>query len=210
MKTIIWIVGIFVVAIGIVVALSRGGGSAGFNPPLEAGKVNPVDYVKGNASSTVVLVEYSDFQCPACRAYLPLIRQVTQEYGQRIAFVYRSFPLTSIHFNSEVAARAAEAARKQGKFWEMHDLLFEKQLEWEKASDIMPLFENYASLIGINIDQFRADINSKEVKDFVRGEMAHGRSIGINSTPTFYLNGKKIENPRSIEEFRSLINPLFK
>src|SRR4051812_30166051 len=128
MKTILWIVGIFVVAVGLIFALGRGT-SASINPPLEIDKVNAVDYVKGNASSTVVLMEYSDFQCPACRAYLPLVRQVVQEYSSKIAFVYRDFPLTSIHFNAELAARAAEAARKQGKFWEMHDLLFEKQAE---------------------------------------------------------------------------------
>lgn len=209
MKTIIWIIGIFVIAVGLLFALSRGGGG-GLVPVMESAKVHPLDYVKGNASSTVVIMEYSDFQCPACRAYLPLTRQVTQEYGDKIAFVYRSFPLTSIHFNSELAARAAEAARKQGKFWEMHDILFEKQLEWEKESDVMKYFESYATLIGISVDRFRIDFNSDEVKNFVRAEMAFGRKIGINGTPTFYINGKKIDNPQSIEQFRAAINQYLK
>jgi protein-disulfide isomerase len=208
MKTIIWIVGIFVVAVGLLFALS--GGGAELTPAMEVDKVHPLDYVKGSASSTVVIMEYSDFQCPACRSYLPLVRQVTQEYGNRIAFVYRHFPLTGIHFNAELAARAAEAARKQGKFWEMHDILFEKQLEWEKESDVVKHFDNYAGLIGISVEQFKIDFNSDEVKNFVRGEMAHGRELGINATPTFYINGQKITNPRSIEEFRAAINQYLK
>lgn len=209
MKTILWIVGIFVVAVGLLFALGSGSG-ADLVPAMEIGKVHPLDYVKGNASSTVVIMEYSDFQCPACRSYLPLVRQVTQEYGDRIAFVYRHFPLTSIHFNAELASRASEAARKQGKFWEMHDILFEKQLEWEKESDVMKHFENYANLIGISAEQFKIDFNSDEVKNFVRAETAFGRKIGISGTPTFFINGKRIENPRSIEEFRAAINQYLK
>jgi protein-disulfide isomerase len=208
MKTILWIVGIFVVAVGLLFALSSGG--AELSPAMETDQIHPLDYVKGNASSTVVVMEYSDFQCPACRSYLPLVRQVTQEYGDKIAFVYRHFPLTSIHFNAEFAARAAEAARKQGKFWEMHDILFEKQLEWEKESDVQKYFENYAGLIGISVEQFKMDFSSDETKNFVRAEMAFGRKIGINATPTFYVNGKKIENPQSIEQFRAAINQYLK
>jgi protein-disulfide isomerase len=204
MKTLYWIAGIFVVAVGLIFIFS--GSSASINPPLELNKVNPLDHVEGNASSSVVIIEYGDFQCPACRSYYPIVKQMAQEFSSQAAFVFRHYPLTSIHLNAEFGARAAEAAARQGKFWEMHNLLYEKQDEWSTKADFMPLFDSYAELVGIDKAKFDADFNSKEVKDFVRAERNYGNSIGIQGTPTFYINGKKIENPTSAEAFRLLIN----
>lgn len=169
------------------------------------GVIHPLDYVKGSASSSVILMEYSDFQCPACRAYYPVVREIVAEFGDRVTLVYRSFPLVSIHANAEFAARAAEAARKQGKFWEMHDLLFEKQNEWANVADVMPMFESYAKLIGISPDQFKTDFLSKEVKDFVRAQRLHAVKAGLGGTPSFFLNGKQIVNPNSADEFKQII-----
>lgn len=204
MKTIIWIIGVFAAGVALVILLSRG--ASGLNPPLEVDKIHPLDYVKGNASSTVLLIEYSDFQCPACRSYYTMMRQVAQEYGDRLAIVYRHFPLITIHSNAEFAAMASEAARKQGKFWEMHDMLFEKQNEWSESSDYMSHFESYATLIGISAEQFKADFNSDDVKNFVRAERNHSIKIGLQGTPTFFLNGEQIGNPRTLGEFRSILN----
>jgi len=203
MKNFIWIGGITIILI-ILLFLTVGGGS-NIKPPFEAGAVHPLDNIKGNASSSVLIIEYSDFQCPACRAYYSMLKELTAEFGDRAAFVYRNFPLTEIHPNAEFAARAAQAAGKQGKFWQMHDLLFEKQNEWDKVADIRPMFESYASLLGISVDQFRADFASKEVINFVRAQRANAIKLGLQGTPSFFVNGKQIQNPASVDVFRIII-----
>lgn len=208
MKTLIWVVAIFVVAVGSLIAFGRG--DTKMVESFDVAKVNSIDHVKGNASSTVVFVEYSDFQCPACKTYYPLLLEVAKTYGDRIAFVYRHFPLKQIHFNAEPAAWASEAAARQGKFWEMHNLLFEKQSEWSTSNDLKKVFEDYALILGLDKDKFLADLDSKEVKDFVNAQRQHGLKEGLNSTPTFFLNGKKLDNPQSIDAFRILIDKALK
>jgi protein-disulfide isomerase len=172
---------------------------------FDPGVVNAADHVQGDAKSKVIIVEYSDFECPACRTYYFLMKQLMVEFSDRVVFVYRHFPLTEIHQNAEFAARAAEAAGKQGKFWEMHDLLFEKQDEWAKVADIETMFESYASLLGISVDQFKTDFNSKEVRDLVKAERASAIKLGLQGTPSFFINGKQIQNPTSVDAFRAII-----
>ncbi len=203
MKAIYWIIGIVVLLGGIFLLSS--GGTPTIDPPFEKGVLHPLDNVKGNKEAKVVLMEYSDFQCPACRAYYPVVRQLTTEFGGDVAFVYRHFPLTTIHANAEFAARAAEAAGRQGKFWEMHDLLFEKQAEWEKVADITKVFDGYAELLGLDLEKFNTDWRSKEVKDFVSAQRVHALKAGLQGTPSFFVNGVQIQNPSSVEEFRAII-----
>jgi protein-disulfide isomerase len=166
--------------------------------------VSEADHVKGNRESDVALVEYGDFQCPACRSYFPIVARLEQDFGGRVAFVYRHFPLT-IHANAEAAARAAEAAAMQGKFWEMHDILFEKQDDWAKKGNAEDIFVEYAVSLGLNPDQFRQDFKSNEAGDRVQGDSAGGFTSGVNSTPSFFLNGIKVRNPQSYEEFQQVI-----
>lgn len=210
MRTLIIVVAIFILAVGALVMFSRGGSGGGINAEFALDKISPLDHVKGAASSTVVLIEYSDFQCPACRAYYPLIRELVQTYGDRIAIVYRHYPLKSIHINAEPAAWASEAAANQGKFWEMHDLLFEKQAEWEKASDPKTIFGEYATLLGLDKAKFLADLDSKQVKNIVNDQRQSALKNGFNATPTFVLNGKQIQNPQGLEAFKILINQAIK
>ena len=197
--------------VGLVLFSGNAGGGGGAEFALD--KVSELDHVKGlpageagNASSTVVLIEYSDFQCPACRSYYPILLELSQTYGDRIAFVYRHYPLKSIHINADPAAWASEAADNQGKFWEMHNLLFEKQDEWAKAADLKATFGEYATLLSLDKEKFLADLDSKQVKNFVNDQRQSALQNGFNATPTFVLNGKKIENPQSIEAFKLLIN----
>lgn len=204
MKKIIWVIIAVLVVVGLYFLFTSGGG-ASQSKLYQAGIPNELDNIKGNASSTVVLMEYSDFECPACRTYYPVMRQLMQEYGDRVLFVYRHFPLTGIHANAEFAARASQAAAKQGKFWEMHDMLFEKQDEWAQSSNVEEKFVSYAKLIGIDTEQFKSDWRSKEVKDFVSSQRIHALSIGLQGTPSFFLNGTKINNPSSVDEFKNLI-----
>lgn len=163
------------------------------------------DWVKGNPEAEVTLIEYSDFQCPTCGAYHPVISQLTQEFGDKVKFVYRHFPLRQFHVNAELAAQAAEAAGRQGKFWEMHDLIFENQRDWSNNRTAREIFITYAENLNLDIEQFRRDLDSKEIKQKVEGNYQSGIRLGVNSIPTFFLNGKKIQNPRSYKEFKNLI-----
>ena len=185
-------------------------GSSDISPSFSESAIHPLDYVEGNASSTVLIVEYSDFQCPACRTYYSAVKELMAEFGDKVALVYRDFPLIEIHANSELAARAARAAGKQGKFWEMHNLLFEKQAEWSTVANIEPLFESYASLLGISVDQFKIDFRSKEIMNFVKAERSHAIKIKLQGTPTFFVNGEQIQNPSSTESFKAIIQAAIK
>lgn len=159
------------------------------------------DWVKGNASATITLVEYSDFQCPACAYYYPFVKKLEEEFGSDIKIVYRQFPLTTIHANALIAAYASEAAGLQGKFWEMHDKLFENQSQWSLDSEPFTVFLKYAIEIGLDTEQFKTDILSQAVADSVKSDVQSGLDVGLNGTPSFFLNGEKIKNLSNYEEF---------
>ena len=195
---------IAIVVVGAIL-LMRGTGGGGDVEGSQAPPVTDQDWIKGNTTSTVTLIEYSDFQCPACGAYYPILKQVFEEYGDRIQFVYRHFPLRNIHPNAEPAARAAEAAGKQGKFWEMHDMIFENQTTWSGFASVISTFEGYAQELGLDIEQFRQDLTDGAIADQVQGDYNGGLDAGVNSTPTFYLNGQKLDNPRGLEPFKQVI-----
>lgn len=163
------------------------------------------DHVKGATSSSVVLVEYSDFECPACAAYFPMVTALVEQYKDDITFVYRHFPLTQIHPRAVPAAVAAEAAGKQGKFFEMHDLLFENQETWAKEGVAQDHFIAYAQQLNLDIEQFTQDLDDEVLAKKVQKDFAEGRSLNVTGTPTFFLNGTKLTNPQSLQEFSSLI-----
>ena len=203
-KITIWI---FIILITLGVLFVFGGSSTkiSIEPPFEAGVLHPLDNTKGNQEAKVVLMEYSDFQCPACRSYYPILKQLSTEFSDSVLFIYRHFPLLSIHPNAEFASRASESARKQGKFWEMHDLLYEKQNEWARTANVLETFESYATLLLLDTDQFKTDFSSQDVVDFVRAQRIHATGIGLQGTPSFFLNGRQIQNPQSYEEFKKII-----
>lgn len=199
--------GILIVAlIGLMFWVVKGAGIKNAVSTVNVGTVTSTDHVEGNRYSKISVVEYSDFECPACRNYYLVFKQLAVEYGDRVAFVYRSFPLTEIHQNAEIAAEAAEAADKQGKFWEMHNLLFEKQDEWASSVNPETLFESYATLLGLSVPQFKTDIASKEIADLVNSERAQAISLQLQGTPSFFVNGKQIQNPASVDAFKTIIN----
>jgi protein-disulfide isomerase len=170
----------------------------------EAVEVSDADWVKGNRQAAVTLVEYSDFACPACVTYYLLVKQLNEEFTDNLLVVYRHFPLVSIHKNAILAAKAVEAAGIQGKFWEMHDKLFDNQDEWVEEGNPEGKFVDYASQLELDEEKFVKDIESKEVEDEVNKDLFSANSLGLNSTPSFLLNGKKVQ-PGSFEEFKSLV-----
>ena len=162
-------------------------------------------HMKGNPEASVALVEYGDFQCPACATYAPVINQLAAEFGDQIAIVYRHFPLVQIHENAEPAARAAEAAALQGKFWEIHDLLYEKQSEWSRQSNAAETFVGYATELGLDGERFRRDLGLDEVRKHVQEDLTSALADGLNGTPSFFLDGVQIPLPQSYEQFRQLV-----
>lgn len=197
--------GIFLGIIGVVAILLRFGSSSGSESGVVLGEITSRDRTKGNSESAVVLVEYSDFQCPACAYVYPILKRLSEEFEGRVKFVYRHFPLKQ-HANAELAARASEAAGQQGKFWEMHDLLFEKQEVWASTSDPKKQFSAYAISLGLDSEAFLKDLGSSEVKNKVSDDAASGIRANVQGTPTFFLNGKKIPSPKNEDEFRRLLD----
>lgn len=163
------------------------------------------DQTKGDTNAPNTIVEYSDFQCPFCAQFYPLLSQLSKEMPDKVKVIYRSFPLRSIHANAQLAAQAAEAAGKQGKFWEMHDVLFNTQSSWSPLAKPADKFTEYANSLGLDINKFNADLNSSEVVDKVNNDYKSAVKNGVSGTPTIFLNGKLVELPGSYEELKALI-----
>lgn len=155
------------------------------------------DHVYGAEDGKAILIEYGDLQCPACKLAFPNIKELTEEYKDRLVFIYRNLPLTSIHPNARAAAAAAEAAGLQGKYWEMNHKLYEMQDSWgnSAADKRTEYFTGYASTIGVkDAAKFKADLESKAVSDKINYDMALAKKVGAAATPYITLNGKKIES----------------
>lgn len=153
--------------------------------------------------AAVKLVEYGDYQCPACGYYHKMVEQLKSDFGDQLEVEFNHFPLRQ-HQYAALAARAAEAARKQGKFWEMHDLLYSNQKEWSQGNATQ-MITNYAKSIDLDMKQFKMDLNARSTQQAVMKEKKQGIDAGVNSTPTFFLNGKKIETPRSYDAFKQKV-----
>jgi len=167
------------------------------------------NHVTGPNTKGVVLLEYGDYQCPFCAQYHPIIKGVTEKYGADLVFQFRNLPIPQRHKNAIAAARAAEAADMQGKFWEMYDLLYENQPDWENSNKASSIFEGYAKRLELDITKFKTDAASSAVNDRINADTAAYKETGNQiSTPTFFLNGKKIE-AGSVEEFSKLIDAEF-
>lgn len=194
------------VIVGVVFALLIGGAiwySAGANDAYNAG-VEVKAHTKGNPDATVKLVEYSDFQCPACAQFHGVVKEIVDEYGDRLSFEYRHFPLSQIHRLAEPAARAAEAAGQQGKFFEFHDLLFVNQGTWSNSTNPAQFFLQYANEVGLDIDEFTRMQRSSILRNHVQSQFAEARAFGFSGTPSFLLNGEPMQF-ESFDEFRAQI-----
>jgi protein-disulfide isomerase len=166
------------------------------------------NHSKGNNTKNVELLVYGDFECPACAQYFPIEKQVTEKYNDQIKFTFRHYPLDSIHPNARGAHRAAEAAGKQGKFFEMHDLLYENRNQWVELSNGMPAFEQFATDLGLNIEQFKSDFEAEQTNATINADKKEGNSKDVSGTPTYFVNGKKIDNSQltSFEGFSKVID----
>jgi protein-disulfide isomerase len=156
---------------------------------------NIADHVFGKAGSKVTFIEYGDYQCPGCGSAYPNIKMATEKYQGQVAFIFRNFPLVSLHPNARAAAAAAEAAGLQGKYWEMHNMLYEGQQDWGslEAKERTDFFTNYAKELGINQDKFKTDLSSTDINQKISFDQEVGKKANVNATPTLYLNGKAVD-----------------
>lgn len=189
----LWLVlgGIFIFLTGLVIMLASRGGT---NQKLtDNSTILATDHVKGAENAQNILIEYSDFQCPACSAYQGMLKKLNEELGNEVKIIYRHFPLESIHPYARLAAQASEAASLQNKFWEMHDKLFENQTAWSTVENPEEKFLQYASELSLNIEQFQKDLNSNETQNIINEHLLIAETLKLNSTPSFFLNGKAIK-----------------
>lgn len=156
----------------------------------------------GAAEPVVTLVEFGDYQCPYCAQASPVIQQLLADYGDQLRFVFRDFPLSQ-HANAQLAAEAAKAAGAQGKYWEMHSVLYDNQTAWQSAGNAQPLFEQYAQDLELDMDAFSAALNDRTYRTQVQQGMIDGNTLGVSSTPTFFVNGGRFEG--SLMDLRLLI-----
>ena len=200
---------IVVVLIGIFAFTSNGSSN-------NSNKLTPSQNIEGEGKDGVKLVEYGDFQCPYCAEYYSTVKQVAATYNTQITFQFRNFPLTSLHPNAFAAARASEAAALMGKYWQMHDLLYEQNIEnidssgaiatWVDASNPEPVFVSDAKTIGLNTQKFQQLYASDQVNNLVIADENAGNALGIDATPTFYLDGKQISVANNVQAFATQIN----
>lgn len=179
------------------------------NAQVETPTSKAADTEVDPAEVEVTILKYSDYQCPACKIYIPLEDAIKEEFGNRVIIVNKNFPLSS-HQYSQLAARAAEAAKKQGKFDAMHHEIFEGQEKWSRGN-AESIFVGYAKAIGLDMDQFKVDLHSLELQRLIMMDKQEGIMKNVNATPTFFINGDKVEgNPSSYPQFRALIVPYLK
>jgi protein-disulfide isomerase len=171
--------------------------------------VTSTDWTAGSATSTISFIEYGDYECPACAEYAPVVKQLIADYGNRVLFAFRNFPLYTIHPNAGISAQAAEAAGLQGKYWEMNELLYAKQNDWvttDPTQVVAKYFNGYAQSLGLDVAKFDADMGSAQVLDKIKTDVASGNAASIDHTPTFFVNLKQIPNPTSYTEFKAVLD----
>jgi len=177
--------------------------------------ITSADWTEGNPNAKVTLVEYGDFECPACGEYFPAVQQLVQNYSSTVLFVFRNFPLYTIHPFAGISAQAAEAAGLEGgpaKYWAMNDLLYTDQSKWSVNSDLTPAqvqnqyLDGYAQSLGLDVNVFNTDINATSVLQKIQNDVAGGTSAQIDHTPTFFVNLQQIPNPTGLADFEATLN----
>ncbi|MCY3759390.1 MAG: thioredoxin domain-containing protein [Acidobacteria bacterium] len=201
---------VVLVALGAAYYLQRSADEQAASAPAPSSQnagspISPQGWSKGNSLAKAVLVEFVDFQCGACAAASSRMAKIARKYGSELKIVFKHHPMQRAHGNAMIAARAAEAAGLQFKFWEMHDLLLQRQHEWAKVPDAQSLFLRYAAELQLNLARFRRDLWTKEVGDKIYRDIMEGQMAQVRSVPAFFLNGKAIPNSRDEFEFEQRI-----
>ncbi|HJP91038.1 MAG TPA: thioredoxin domain-containing protein [Pyrinomonadaceae bacterium] len=168
--------------------------AAAQNPPVVSKGVPGAEpaHVLGPANAPARLEEFGDFECPPCGMFHPILVEMHKEFGDKLQITFREYPLVPTHQHALAAASAAEAAGMQGKFWEMHDLLYERQKDWKTQFDVRPVFEGYAKEIGLDVERYNRDVASDAVAQRIFLDGKRGHSLGVTGTPTVFVNGREV------------------
>jgi protein-disulfide isomerase len=166
----------------------------------------PTSHIIGAGTKNVTLVEYGDYECPYCGQYYPTVKAVQAKYGDAIRFQFRNFPLVNAHQNAFAAARAAEAAGLQNKFWEMHDALYSNQAQWSASTSAVDIFNQYAAQLQLNVTKFKQDYASIQVNDMINADTAAGTALNVQGTPSYFLDGKQVQVANTVEAFSKVID----
>ena len=164
-------------------------------------------HMHGSPDAPVKLEEFGDFECPPCALLHPILQTMEKQFNGRISITFREFPLVPNHQHALAAAQAAESAGLQGKFWEMHDLLYENQKTWHEAFDVRPIFEDYAKRIGLDVERYKRDLQSDIVAQRIFLDGKRGHALDVKGTPTLFLNGREVPfESLPADKLRVLIN----
>ncbi len=200
-KRFVGILGGIIVIFIIIFAVTQNSSDKNSSSGSKNSNGQPTSHIEGNGEKNVTLVEWGDYECPICEAYYQPLKQAVAAEFNDIHFQFRNLPLTSIHPNAFAGARAAEAASLQGKFWQMHDKLYENQNDWVGSSNPQTNFDSYARQIGLNISQFDSDYASTKVNNSINADLNTFAKTGLEqATPTFFLNGKNISNSQLVDQ----------
>ena len=189
------------------VSASPSGSSIFTATPDMSALVRSDSHGTGSKTAKVSMVEFGDYQCPACGAVYPDVKQMTDAYKDKdFNFIFRNFPLPQ-HPNAPIAAEAAEAAGAQGKYWEMHDILYEHQTAWSDSTDPLPTFISYAIQLGLNVDQFKQDVSQNKYASVIEADKKDAGRLNLDHTPTIFINGNEIDDV-SAQNLSSVIDGL--
>ncbi len=205
MRCLVWGLGAILITVALLMIYD-----SVFSPPPSVTEVVESDRMKGNPDAKLTLVKYSDFQCPACRVQHESVRKIWPTVKGSVRFVYRHFPLSNIHPHAITAAYYSEAAAKQNKFWEMHDIFFDRQRQWAGIKDIKPVFDGIVTELKLDEAQFAKDLASDEVRDKVATDIQSAKKAQAASTPTLFLNGKQLKNVREADQLKAVIRQAIK
>jgi protein-disulfide isomerase len=205
MKPIIVIVLAVGVAAGAAVFLSRGTDKPAENSPTASHVDIKGGHIRGPENAPVTLVEFGDYECPSCGAYHPFVKEILTRYPDKVRLEFHHFPLVGVHANAMLGAMAAEAAGEQGKFWEMHDALFENQPMWGESRNPEPVLISIASRIGLDVNRFMQQLRNPALQDRILKDVTKGNELKIEETPTFFVNGDRAHLKLSVEDFASTI-----
>ncbi len=201
-------IAVVVIGLGVIFAVLSRPQETSQNNKVDANiLVNDSSHMIGNKDAKVTLVEFGDFQCPACGIAEPEVEKLLANHNgdNDFRFVFRNFPLSSIHANAEIAAEAAEAAGAQNKFWEMHNKLYATQNEWASNKNPGSLFLSYAQNLGLNTEQFKSDLENHKYANTVQSDYADGEKANVQGTPTFFINNTEYTGRFTASELEKAI-----
>lgn len=201
----IGVVTVIIIAVGVFIFGQGSNSSKATSQKVDEAQVlGDAKHTIGDPNAKVKIVEFGDYQCPACGSAYPIVKNILEKNKDKIYFVFRNFPLISAHPNANNAAKAAEAAGLQGKYWEMHDLLYQNQSEWSGIKDPMDKFKEYGKKIGIDEKKFQDDFDG--TIGAINSDYSLGTKVGIESTPTFIINGQKYPGVLQNDQFQKIID----